>query len=377
MSSPKRIIVYRNVEYEVYEQTIKEVEDNGLAFTDEYITYLLENDSPWSFSGLDLLARFDVLNKTYVGLNGLLGKVVKLDKNGGVIKSFETVLDAAMDTVNGGRYSFERFHEEGVGLSKVTYDFFEIKINTYPGGMADEIVRVLNKTIRRIRNRCLGKNKTFREMYMDGVASQMTYEEYVLRGMRWEAFLFGYSIRNFVNISAESQYTEHNIEMCGDYMERLDLLLRKYSVDGATVFEQVQDLNKVKGFAGIYLLCLPQIKGCYVGKTEKCFATRIKQHFTTPNSAFDTKYKPTDIKEIYVLQLDETMQLIDSIEEDCIATLGKEICLNTLAGGKSIELIKSEEYDEKQHLLPPNILQWIAEDSLNIAMYRATCVENN
>ncbi|MBQ2780302.1 MAG: GIY-YIG nuclease family protein [Clostridia bacterium] len=377
MSVPKRKIVYNNTEYEVCEWAIEEVEHNGLAFTDEYIAYLLENDIPYLPCSLDLLAHYDILNRKYTGSKGLLGRVVKLDKKGNILGYFETVLDAGMDAVNGGRYSFERLHEEGVESSKVTYDFFGMKINTHPDNMADEIVRTLNRIIRRIRNICLGKNRTFREMYTGRIADQMTYEEYVLRGMRREAFLFGFEIHMFANVPAESRYTKHDVEKCGDYIERLDLLLRKYSVDGATVFEQVQDLNKVKGFAGIYLLCLPQIKGCYVGKTEKCFATRIKQHFTTPNSAFDRKYKPTDIKEIYVLQLDETMQLIDSVEEDCIATLGNEVCLNAFAGGKSVELIKSEKYDEKQHLLSPNILRWIAEDSLNIAKYRKACVEED
>ena len=82
VSNLKRIIVYRNEEYEVCEWAIKEVEHNGLAFTDEYITYLLEKDSPFSPRNLDLLAHYDILNRKFIGSTGLLGRVIKLDKNG-------------------------------------------------------------------------------------------------------------------------------------------------------------------------------------------------------------------------------------------------------------------------------------------------------
>jgi len=377
VSNLKRIIVYRNAEYEVCEWAIKEAEHNGLAFTDEYITYLLENDSPFSSRSLDLLAHYDIANRKYIGSTGLLGRVVKLDKNGNILGYFESVFDASMDAISGNhKFSFENLHNSDTMLNKETYNFFGIIINTNSSGAEHEIISELNTIIRKNRNRYLGKNKTFREMYTDAVASRMTYDEYVRRGIQWNAFQFGECIRYLIGNPSESKYTKHIIENCNDYTERMRNLFQRYSFQTKCAFSRIYDLNKVKGFSGIYLLCLPQIKGCYVGKTGKCFATRIVQHFKTPNSAFDKKYKPTDIKEIYVLQLDETMQLIDSIEEDCIATLGKEICLNALAGGKSIELIKSEEYDEKQHLLPPNTLQWVAEDSLNIAMYRTACAEN-
>ena len=213
-------------------------------------------------------------------------------------------------------------------------------------------------------------------MYTKEIASRMSYNEYVMQGIRWESFVFAECFRSFASGHTESKYTRHNIQSCNDYPERMKLLFQKYSLQGECAFKQVYDLNNVKGFSGIYLLCLPQINGCYVGKTGKCFATRIQQHFTTPNSEFDKKYRPSDIREIYIMQLDETMPMMDKVEEDCIATLGKEICLNALAGGSSIELIKSDKYDEKRHFLPENLIMWVAEDSIRIANYRKECAEN-
>ena len=100
-----------------------------------------------------------------------------------------------------------------------------------------------------------------------------------------------------------------------------------------------------------------------MGKTEIGFAKRISQHFTKPNSAFDSTYKPDDIRQIYILPMDESLPYVGLVEQDCIATLGSELCLNALAGGDSIELIKSNDYDYKKHLIPLNAIQFIAEDS--------------
>lgn len=375
MEITKKTIVYRNTEYQVCEWVIKELNSIGLEFNDEYITSLLEQQSPIFPWSLTVLAHWDFLTRKFIGSNGLLGKIVQLDKEGNVLNCFETIYDAAMASLhNRCKYSFENFYKSGVCLSKENLNFFGIEIAIYPKNLEYDIIKKLNKAIQRCKNKQSDKSKWYKERYSAEIASKMTYDEYITRIVRCEALI---SVQSFTSlVEEESEYTKHNIEKCADYFDRIKDLFQKYSARGLCAFKQIYDLNTVKNFSGIYLLCLPQIKGCYIGKTQKCFAKRITQHFTNPNSVFDSKYKPNDIKEIYVLQLDETMKMIDFIEEDCIATLGKEISLNAMAGGNSIELIKSEKYNANEHLLNSDLLQWVAEDSLNIARYREECKED-
>lgn len=366
----EKTIIYRGLEYQVSERVIEELNSMGQEFDDAYITYLLRNDSPCFSWGLTILSKFDIMNRTYIGKNSLLGRIVKLDKQGNVVAFFDTMYETVMDSINcSNKYSFESFSRNGIVDDKKQYDFFGLQINVSSNAIQTEVIKKLNSEIRRCKNRHHGRNKMFKAGYSKEVASRMSYDEYVMQAIRWHSFCFGDLIHGLF-CDSESKYTKHFTENCGDYSERMKMLFHRYSKNNITLFEKIKDLNEIRGFSGIYLLCLPQIKGCYVGKTEKCFATRIPQHFTTPNSAFDKKYIPTDIQDIYILQLDEMMPLINLIEEDCIAVLGKEVCLNAVAGGYSIELIKSDRYDEKEHFLSLNDLNWVVEDAFNITQYR-------
>ena len=68
---------------------------------------------------------------------------------------------------------------------------------------------------------------------------------------------------------------------------------------------------------------------------------------------------------------------MDLVESDCIAMLGKDICVNALAGGKSIELIKSDTYKAENYLLSDDILKWAITDSINFSEYERDVLENS
>ncbi|MBQ1195785.1 MAG: GIY-YIG nuclease family protein [Clostridia bacterium] len=383
MDIPKRLVPYGNSEYEVCEWAIEDVNKLGLEFDEAYISYLLTNQSPWSSWSLTVLASIDILNRKHIGKGSTLGRVVSIDRNGSIIACFENLFDAVMGTLNSNyTYSFEKVYDCSNLPQKQVYDFFGLKIKVKSFDEWDDIIGNLNKTIRRCKNRYFGKNKIFREMYNEGVSSRMSYDDYVIKGIRWDCFNFGQFLRGLNNVSSESigrnsdlesKCTQHNIEKCNDYEVRLNNLFERYSIDGTVAFKKMYDLNEVRGRTGIYILCFPQIKGCYVGKTTKCFARRIPQHFTTPNSAFDRKYCPDDVKEIFVLQLYETQFMVDAIESDCIASLGSEICLNAVAGGESIDFIKSERYDSNKYQIDLDLVKWASQDSINIANYLKEC----
>lgn len=366
---------YSEISYKINKSIVEKLTSLGIDLNDEYFQYILVNNSPIYPQNIERLIEMDVYNRLYVGSNGKLGRIVKLDNSGLFeLDYFETIFDATLDSLHShslNKYSFEYLHNKGVFFYGQEYDFFGLRINSNPIGKEFDIIRELTTYIRQCKNIFLRKNRIYNDWYKK-FKNELSYEEFALQCIRYKTFMYA-EVLDFQLTPNKHQpciYTKHIVENCNDYEDRLRYLFKKYSIQSQTAFKQVFNLNEVRGAKGIYLLCLPQIKGCYVGKTEKCFSTRIPKHFTTRNSEFDKQYTPADIKEIYVLELEETLILIDKIEEDCIATLGSQICLNALSGGYSLELIKSDKYCENEHFLAADTLQWITEDSLNAVQFR-------
>lgn len=126
------------------------------------------------------------------------------------------------------------------------------------------------------------------------------------------------------------------------YQQALNDLLLRYSKDGKTVFEKVHVLDDYAGYTGIYVLCIPRVKGYYIGQTNKSISKRIKQHFHSPSSEFDKSFTINDVSEIYVLHCG--IDYLDIAEVDCIASIPKEYLLNRMAGGPLIMFVDSEDY---------------------------------
>jgi hypothetical protein len=148
-----------------------------------------------------------------------------------------------------------------------------------------------------------------------------------------------------------------------EYNDKLQKLLCRYSKKGKTVFEKVTDLNDYMGFKGIYILCFNRLAKCYIGQTSKSIKHRVIAHFSKPQTQFDYLCDFGSITEIYVLHVFD--ELLDDVEQDCIAYMGSEHLLNACAGGRSIELIKGDEYIPNDYLLPPASVTAIVNESTN------------
>ena len=145
-----------------------------------------------------------------------------------------------------------------------------------------------------------------------------------------------------------------------DYQQTLDQLLMRYSKEGKTVFRKVHNLSDFAGYAGIYVLCIPSVRGYYIGKS-KDIARRIPQHFKHPKTQFDHSFSLEDIHEIYVLHC--SRDVLDLAEVDCIASIPKKFLLNRMAGGPTILFIDSVEYDAKRCMLNNELLQDLIQGS--------------
>ena len=248
----KKIVTHRGIKYEVPEKLIEDIEKNGITFNDEYVSYLFENSSPLSPKELSFLIYLDIRNRKYIGSNGSLGKIVRLNKKGEVVSCYETVYDAVLDSLNHtDKYTFEKIHKEGILLKKKTYLFFGLRISVTRKACKSQAVDALNRVIRKCKKRYMDNDESFKSWYSGKATEPMSYDEYILRGTRWKAFLLGQEIHDLQEPLSESKYTEHHPDKCDDYCERMVSLLMRYSLDDFSAFEQVMDLNDVSKFSGI------------------------------------------------------------------------------------------------------------------------------
>lgn len=164
---------------------------------------------------------------------------------------------------------------------------------------------------------------------------------------------FAISQRNKIKARIDSLSEE-------EYNNKLNCLLHRYTYKNISLFQKVENLNDFVSQKGIYILCLPEIKGYYVGKATKSLKKRIIDHWTKPNSDFDRTYGPNDVKDIYILScngLDD--YIINEIEKDCIATISKKFALNAMVGGNTMLTISDKNYKEKDFCISQPLLKKI------------------
>jgi hypothetical protein len=184
-------------------------------------------------------------------------------------------------------------------------------------------------------------------------------DEYLILSKR--AFLF--SLGSALNFGLSQRFKNKERKEAlseEEYNEQLNKLLQRYTYNGTVLFQKVENLNDYSSQKGIYLLCLPEVKGYYIGKTSQSLKKRITNHWASPRSDFDKYYGHRDVKEIYVLNCSESYDAeawINLIETDCIATIGRKFALNCLAGGDTIESIHNENYDEEKHQITNESLE--------------------
>lgn len=133
------------------------------------------------------------------------------------------------------------------------------------------------------------------------------------------------------------------------YKVNLENLLKRYAVNGLTKFEKADDLNVYTGQSGIYIFCLDEIRGYYIGQTTTDIKTRIKRHWSEPSNTFDRTYGPKDVSAIYVLRL--KTKYLNRVEQDCIANINEKYLLNGFVGGNVIAGVHSAWYNSGDYKL--------------------------
>lgn len=144
-----------------------------------------------------------------------------------------------------------------------------------------------------------------------------------------------------------------------EYLESLNNLLSKYSVDGKTLFEKVDIIQSYNKSIGIYVLCMKDMRRIYVGQAKSSIGRRVLQHFSHKNSGFDNSVLPGDITDIYILKTPSDVSLINIIESDCIATVGKNITANSLSSEFNLQSTSDKDYISKDYMIPNNQLKKI------------------
>lgn len=295
--------------------------------TDSYIEELKKNYS-YDFSrDISILIMSDLFSKKFIGKKGFLGQIVKIDSNGKLLGYFETVYDAVIDSIhhNKKRYIFEYYLKESE--FQKPYMFFGTQIDlTYNNYINNQ----LNKTINFCYNTYFEKRKYIRDYYeYMRLQSKISFEEYKLRKIKYDCLQLGSTIQITFNNIKRNPCIQRDTEPCLDYQEKLNKLIKRYSLNKSSAFINVKKISNYCHVSGIYILCLSNIKACYIEYEERCIMTSIIRLFLEPESIFYGTYTPDDIDQILILPLDKTMDMAKSIKTDCANILGYRICLNT------------------------------------------------
>ncbi len=144
-----------------------------------------------------------------------------------------------------------------------------------------------------------------------------------------------------------------------EYTDNIEMLLSRYSYNGKALFEKVDCLANYKNCIGIYMFCLSEIRGIYIGQTRNNIQDRIKAHWSYPSNHFDCTFGPNDVDEIYVIKV--PVAYLNDVERDCIAMVKKKYILNGLRGGGIMETVHSQVNRREDYLLMDDHLLMIKE----------------
>lgn len=236
-------------------------------------------------------------------------------------------------------YSFEEIDKNGIIPKNCVIDFFGSKINSlyYPEiakmplpYMLSDIVKIDLKYIKKLAN---GDEKIFSQ------------------DLEWRMFkapddlrlwnLDNKRIRNRINTIDEVEYDS-----------ALRKLLSRYSVNGKSLFEKVDKIQSYNSSTGIYVLCMKEMRRIYIGQAKSSIGKRVLQHFSHKNTGFDDSIVPSDVTDIYVMRIMSDREIINYIEADCIATIGKRIIANAKVAEYDLRLASDVDYNPNNYLIP-------------------------
>lgn len=355
-NSEDYLIVYNGTEYTINFKWVERLKSINTKIDKDYFDYLLKYQNPHdkeltSQSFLSLI-ELDYFNKLMFN-SKKFGTIYQYSIEGILInehKSLDSIL--AFHEPEKYLYSFYTPTEDFFAPTRKGINFFNTNLTApydQKSWKFSEISR-LNYIIKESVNYS-NLTRSTKSYNCDGyefIKERFTLEEFC--AARKKHFLFCLGLGVYYSLKQKEQQRKRICEISsGEYQYAMETLLKRYSYNGHTLFKKVENLNKYSSHKGIYVLCLPEVKGYYIGKTNSCFKKRVTDHFRNSRSDFDKLYGPTDIQEIYVLPFKNID--INLIEQDCIATIGKKFALNSLVGGDDLRFL-DENYKEKDYLIP-------------------------
>lgn len=293
----------------------------------------------------------------YSSEHGLGRIVVELNGN---YKYYDNLVEAILDNYEvEPKFNFEFLH------NKQIYPF-DSKINFFGADIiikeSNPYLQELNKLAHNIYVWKEGRRseKIFNDPYFRNKIGNMTIDEFRVQRTKFMAFTLGEIIMSIDEMPVEANERKNlNLQA---YRDCLDRLLNRYSKNGKTIFKEITNIDEYKNSIGIYVLCLDNELGYYIGKTKVSIKKRIIQHFKKPNSHFDEVHKYDDVKRIFVLEL--PVEYIDLVEQDCISYIPNNYLYNVMAGGNSIIVIDSDYYNAKNYGLDEEMLNKIIDDCI-------------
>lgn len=363
-SDRSKIFLYQIFEYkeellEIPLWTVLHLMEYGVDFSDSYFEYVLSHQRPYKRGGMNLFIA-DLYNRKY---KDELGKIVVYRQEP---TFYEDVLSAVLDNYDKKyRFGFEKLHNMGIlpiAKGERYVSKFGVTIKESYITVENEYISSFKESIDDLYQWKYGKRaiKCYNDSLFRDQDDGQTLEEFKSREIRYRCFVALFEM-DFMLRSAKSKKDKTPGNDRELYINSIDFALKRYLYDGKSAFQKVDNLNDYQDRYGIYILCFDYEQKIYVGQTKKSFNERILQHFTKPQSEFDKKHSLEEVSNIYVLNVSE--EYLNYVETDCIASIPSMLLFNVFAGGNSIEMITSSNYDPKRYLLDDKFISFISEQA--------------
>lgn len=353
-------IYFKNKKYLIDISLIEGLKKFDVEITDEYLEYIFNKRSLFNFEltdkFLNLLICFDFCNRILYSKNKNFGRIVAISNC--EIKYYDDFTNAFLDNQNEKEvfYNFEYFYKQNLNKN-LNNVFFGINVHPYYSNCFVKVINDLAKETLSWGNsqRAIKEFNTYKSRYKN----EYTFDFFKRQHIIFLTFTLGYRI---YCCNKNEELFRRNYSLYKDkYDEYLSKILRRYSINNKTVFEEVNNLEKYNKVGGIYILCLKQKCLFYIGQTRISLKKRILDHFRLPQSDFDKSLMYSDVKKIYVLRVQN--KFLNMVEEDCIANINSKLLANFFAGGQSISIISSKDYNSKNHLINPYVLTTVINEA--------------
>lgn len=363
-----KTISFCNTEIEVSKSYIDDYQKLGINLTEQYLNEIWNYHSVY-YEGnvqreISLLMRYDLSYKYLLLKNGL-GSIIYYNSQGKAERYFNTFVDFySFASENSSlTYGFEKFHEEGIRVSRNKISFFGIIFLPLYDQMSWKNLYITSLIYWIKRTKVWEKSnveKIYEDPFFKEKRENVSLHEYCQQRLKNHYFNIGYSVCNAMETINRLR---NRIEMDEkEYVYDIDRLLRRYSYNEKFLFEKVDCLADYKNHIGIYMFCLHNVRGIYIGQTRKSILARIKAHWTNPSSNFDSTFGPNDVDEIYVIKVPQIY--LNDVEIDCIASINEKYILNKMRGGGIIETVHSQTHRSEEYLLEDEHLKLILEKIL-------------